>query len=171
MNQDELLIKMKEFLSYNPLTGIFHWIKPKKTGQKKGSIAGSVNNGYIRIAFDKKTYSSHRLAWFMYYGKWPNGLIDHKDRNKANNAISNLRECNHAENQQNIVKAQLDNKVGLIGAYLIKDRNKKKVPAKKFISSIRINKKTFHIGMFHTAQEAHNAYLAKKQELHPFYNV
>jgi HNH endonuclease len=42
-----------------------------------------------------------RIAWKMATGRDPIGLIDHRDRNKRNNKIRNLRDVSHGINRQN----------------------------------------------------------------------
>ena len=82
---------IKEWISYNPKTGEFRWIKNRKR-VKVGHIAGSISaEGYCRVKYNHITIQAHRLAWFYYYGEFPNFIIDHIDNNKTNNRIQNLR--------------------------------------------------------------------------------
>lgn len=94
--------RLLELFTYEPETGKF-LRNSTKGGQKKGSIAGSIDpsTGYIKISVDNKSYRAHRLAWFYVYKRWPNDQVDHIDRNRANNAIENLREVDNRENQNN----------------------------------------------------------------------
>lgn len=63
---------------------------------------------------------------------------------------------------QNLKKARITNKSsGLLGVCFDKKYN-------KYVASIKINYKTIGLGSFKTAQEAHEAYLKAKRELHPF---
>lgn len=81
---------------YYPLTGNlyrFHsswkrWIsiKPREGGTLRTS------EGFL---------SDYHIAWKCYYGDSPEGLIDHKDRNRKNNRISNLRNATPSQNQWN----------------------------------------------------------------------
>ena len=85
---------MKDRLVYDGSTGLFTWTK----GQKKGEIAGwKHHSGYVCINLNYTQYSAHRLAWLYTYGYLPKE-IDHKDRDKANNKISNLRSVTRSEN-------------------------------------------------------------------------
>jgi hypothetical protein len=56
--------------------------------------------GYIRVGVGGELFLAHRLAWFYVHGEWPSE-IDHIDRNRANNAISNLRSVTTSQNRQN----------------------------------------------------------------------
>jgi len=60
-------------------------------------------NGYIYVStpFRKKVLA-HRLAWLLYYGEWPSGDVDHINRNRSDNRISNLRQLNRSQNLLNM---------------------------------------------------------------------
>ena len=151
---------LRSILDYNPETGVFTW-KAGRRWVKKGTIAGSPNtSGYMRIVVDGREYKAHRLAWFFYYGEWPKGHLDHKDRDPANNAISNLRECTPRENQHNSTKCWGSSKYQ--GVSWQKSRNKWK-------AQIRVNNKLLHLGVFDDELEAANVYREAKEKYHPFY--
>jgi hypothetical protein len=96
--------RLKELLKYDPETGLFYWLG----GQKKtraGQIAGTIDkDGYIIICVDQRLYRAHRLAWLWTHGEWPNGQIDHRDRDRANNRISNLRDATKTQNMWNTAR-------------------------------------------------------------------
>jgi len=96
--------QLKESLDYNPETGVFIWLLPYKNSRINrcvGDIAGAVWTGvYMGISVRGGNYLSHRLAWFYVYGVWPL-YIDHKDHDRVNNRINNLRSVTRNENQQN----------------------------------------------------------------------
>ena len=91
-----------ELLAYNIITGVFTW-KVKKSNKKAGSIAGRVTDrGYVYITIDGKGYAAHRLAWLLVTSKDPYPYeVDHKDRNKGNNAFHNLRQATIQQNSSN----------------------------------------------------------------------
>ncbi|WP_313063301.1 MULTISPECIES: HNH endonuclease [Atlantibacter] len=62
-----------------------------------GQEAGSLDNyGYYIVKVDGVKYRNHRIIWSMLNGDIPKGLtIDHIDRNRSNNAPSNLRVATH----------------------------------------------------------------------------
>ncbi|MDA6380520.1 HNH endonuclease signature motif containing protein [Escherichia coli] len=66
------------------------------------------------IMINGKAYPAHRLAWLIVYGTMPDGFIDHINRVRTDNRISNLRLVTHSENMQNR-KIQKNNKSGYRG--------------------------------------------------------
>jgi hypothetical protein len=112
----ELKAAIADDLDYNPNTGVFTW---KKSGRgrfkRAGAEAGSARpDGYKSICVSKKQWLCHRLAWVMHYGSEPPRVIDHIDRNKENNAISNLRDGTDGVNELN-AKPHTDSPFGISG--------------------------------------------------------
>ena len=73
---------------------------------KVGDVAGCINvAGYRQIGIavkGTKTFLlAHRLHWFMVHGEIPNEL-DHRDRDKRNNRIENLRLATSSQNKRNM---------------------------------------------------------------------
>lgn len=148
----------RSFLNYDPDTGQFTW-KVKKGSYLAGSKAGSKSStGHILIRINYHNFSAHRLAWLLTYGSWPSGSIDHANGDPSDNRISNLRECSHAENMQNM-KRRSDNQSGYTGV------SKK---ANGYSAEIKLLGVKYRLGYFKTAEEAYEAYLKKKRELHQF---
>src|SRR6266576_2835144 len=93
------LDRLKEVLHYEPLTGVFTWIKPASTAVKAGTIAGNEGQDYNKIMVEGTTYALHVLAWFYMTGEWRQ--VDHKDRIKSNNRFDNLRPATAQQNLGN----------------------------------------------------------------------
>jgi len=94
--------RLKELLDYDPTTGLFYWKKPTARCIKVGDAAGYQQKGYTIIKVDGKKFYAHRLAWRYVYGEDPLSLsIDHINRDRTDNRISNLRVCNQHQNQGN----------------------------------------------------------------------
>jgi len=93
-------------LSYDPHTGDFFWkIKPSR-GIALGSKAGGVDkSGYVRLRYTFKGVTRqlylHRLAWRIHYGKWPDLVIDHINRDRSDNRLCNLRVVSIKNNARN----------------------------------------------------------------------
>jgi hypothetical protein len=149
--------RLKELLHYDPSSGVFTWIVPKR-GTKISKIAGCIfDGGYRKIKIDGKDYKAHRLAWLYVYGNWPIGQIDHKNLVKDDNRICNLRDVTASQNQQNQLLAMANNKLGVKG--VSKKRN-------KFRAAIGVGKKKIHIGTFDTIEDAKKAYEIEAAKLH-----
>lgn len=120
---------------------------------KKGTLAGRIHNGYrsVGVTINKitKRIPCHRLVWFMHFGYLPN-QIDHIDRNRLNNSISNLREADCAQNRRNASKAS-----GKSSKYI---GVSKRMKSGKWQAAIRINKKTIYIGVYTLEEDAAKAF-------------
>ena len=58
--------------------------------------------GYIQMNINNKDYKVHILVALYFIGPRPDGMvIDHKDRNKLNNRVDNLRYCSISDNCRN----------------------------------------------------------------------
>ena len=61
---------------------------------------GQSGAGYIHARVDGKNILLHRFVWMLKYGQFPSQL-DHVNRNKADNRLSNLRIANGRINNIN----------------------------------------------------------------------
>ena len=115
--------ELKEFLHYNPDTGVFTWLRGRQKA-KAGSLAKSKDGrGYITMMINYKAYLGHRLAWFYFYGEWPEEHIDHINHVRDDNRISNLRRVTHQENLKNRT-INKNNTSGVSGIRWENDRKK-----------------------------------------------
>uniref|UniRef100_A0AAU6W2Q4 HNH nuclease domain-containing protein n=3 Tax=unclassified bacterial viruses TaxID=12333 RepID=A0AAU6W2Q4_9VIRU len=154
-------MKITDALVYEPDTGVFRWLHRHGGKANAGAIAGSLKTtGYIQILYKRKMYNAHRLAYLFITGSLPDAgfEVDHIDGVRSNNAWVNLRLCTKFENQQNR-KLDRDSSSGLMGACLVRGR---------WYSQISFNRKKYILGYYDTKEDAHNAYLKKKAELHKF---
>lgn len=111
INREEL----KKYLNYDPSTGIFTWKMRCSRRVRIGDIAGNLSDkGYMRIAIMGKLYRSHRLAWLYVHGEWPLEQLDHKNRDRKDNRIKNLRLFTGRQNMKN-QNLPSNNKSGIMG--------------------------------------------------------
>ena len=131
---------------YDSVTGVISW-RENRGNVKAGSEAGTIHpSGYRVIRFQRKAYPAHHLAWFLYYGKWPNHTIDHINHERLDNSINNLRDVPQSENQKNKKKSSR-NTSGANGVTWHKTR-------KKFQASITVNGRQIFLGYRDTLEEA-----------------
>jgi len=106
---------IKEFVYYDGQTGTFKWQfrRPRNSNDRSflNKNAGKpvcvrYHDGYQTFKICNKDRKAHRWAWLYVFGELPaEGLvIDHIDRNPANNSINNLRVVTQAENARNTSK-------------------------------------------------------------------
>jgi hypothetical protein len=151
--------RLKEVLSYDPLTGGFHWRTAPSNRVHVGNAAGCPNNnGYLRIRIDGRLYLCHRLAWLYMTGVWPEHQVDHKHGVRDDNRWSELQAATPVQNQQNVRGPKANNKSGLLGV----------APhGSGWRAQIMTAGKRRLLGTFRTPQAAHQAYLVAKRDLHP----
>ena len=148
-------MKLEDYLSYDLDTGV---VSRKYGGGrlKSGDPIGNDNgDDYLKAAVKGKYYKVHRLAWYSYYGVSPKLYIDHINRIRSDNRISNLREVSQRQNNSNKVSHRSGK---LVGGYLHKQSG-------RWFASISINCEPVYLGLFDTEIEAHNAYMSKLQTL------
>ena len=137
--------ELKELLYYDPISGVFTWLKPKQGRKKSGSVGGG-SAGYIEIHINGRKYQAHRLAWLYIYGVWPEHQIDHINHIVSDNAIGNLREATHQENGRN----QSLNSRNTSGVCGVSWDN----VYEKWLSQIGVNGRAINLGRFHDKFEA-----------------
>lgn len=153
--------RVREVLAYEPSTGVFRWAmaRPKCS---PGQIAGSLDSdGYVVIGLDGKLHRAHRLAWLWIHGTLPKCGIDHRNRNRADNRIDNLRPADKSENAQNRIEANPATSSRLLGVTYCRQTGKWK-------AQIMVQGTNKSLGRFPDANAAHAAYLSAKDRMHPF---
>ena len=117
---------------------------------------GTECNGYLRTHVNGKLEYNHRLIWAHYYREDPPEVLDHVNRNRMDNSISNLRASNHSLNQLNRTLSK-NNTTGYTGVSIHRKSG-------KFKATIYINSKPKHLGLYETAEKASDAYLRALSE-------
>jgi hypothetical protein len=134
------------------LNGIVYWKKTYKRF-KANQIAGCVTGaGYWYIEFKNNRYPRSRVVWCLVNNSWPEGdkILDHINRNKLDDSISNLRCVSARENAYN---------KGARGYYWETGRS-------KWTARIKTGTKHLLIGRYDTEEEAKAAYSAAKLKYH-----
>lgn len=155
-----------EVVSYDKDSGEFRWLKSFTKGRGrmvKNCVAGEIAtvkgaSGYQALTVNCAPVLAHRLAWFICNGEWPQDT-DHRDGNRQNNRISNLRDVPRRLNSQNVRSAHKDSSSGLLGAYFCNKRL-------KWYSSICKDGKSKFLGYVASAEEAHASYVKAKRVMH-----
>ena len=138
------MIKFKQYPSQSRLKELFDYIdghlvwkaRPRsdfKTPQGYGAFnalrVGKIAcqgriNGYWIIKISREYFYAHRLIWIWNYGDLEYGQeIDHKDGDKENYSLSNLRIADRQQNTSNR-GAQSNSKTGVKGVCWDKSKNK-----------------------------------------------
>lgn len=162
---------LRRLINYCPETGKMVWKErpvwlfvakrySRETGAKyfnrryagQPALQAVTKLGYCEGQIFGKGTFAHRVAWKMFYGTEPDGMIDHINGVRTDNRISNIRVVDAAGNCRNICLPK-NNKSGVIGVSW--DRAKR-----KWSASIRHERKTRHLGYFNGIEDAA---LARKQ--------
>ena len=139
---------------YDPLTGALTY-KREFDRRKKGELATTNHiHGYLMVHLDK-SYLAHRMIWLMQTGGLPE-CVDHINHIRTDNTWSNLRDATNQVNAQN-KSINKNNTSGFLGvSYMPK--------LGKFRATLTTKRKSVHLGLFHTAEAAHQARLNANQQ-------
>ena len=150
---------LKEWLTYDPLTGDFRWAKSRVNGKVKiGRKAGCLHpDGYVKIRLLNKICKCSRLAILYMTGELPE-VVDHQNLNRADDRWENLRVATRSQNQHNR-SIQINNKSGFKGVFWNKQ-------ARKFQAKIGFDGKQKHLGFFIRPEDAHQAYARAAKTFH-----
>ncbi len=132
-----LLLELFEYRDGDLYNRVFR--SPRAT---KGTIAGSLNpsNGYMRVCVNGRIYQLSRVIWMWHNGDIPEGFeVDHIDQNPMNNRIENLRLLDRKRNEWNKSFANVNFESG------------------KWRARIKRHGKSYHVGMFSSAEQAGQA--------------
>lgn len=150
---------LSNLLSYDPETGVISW-KVNRGRVKAGDAAGYHHKGdnYLYVKIRPNRYPAHRLAWFLYCGRWPENVIDHINGNGSDNRLCNLREATIGENAHNM-RLNRNNTSGLKGVCYDKLNG-------KWMAYIKLNRRFINLGRYTTLEEADAAARAGRKKFH-----
>lgn len=154
------LERARELLVYDADTGSLTWAVGRgRYGNRAraGAVAGWEDpDGYRQVRVDRRAYLAHRIVWLLTYGVWPDGIIDHINRDPRDNRVTNLRLCTHPENHAN-TNLRSDNTSGIKGvSWAVRQR--------KWVARIRANGRVRHLGYFASKDDAAAAYATAAAE-------
>lgn len=150
--------QISSYLDCDLHSGEIRW-KVTRGKANKGTLAGNVDlqTGYLRIGIEGTLYYAHRLVWLFAHGRWPKEEIDHINRQRVDNRLVNLREATRGENQRNmgLIKS---NRSGYRGVYWA-------AKSGKWGATIKIKRRSMHLGLFDLKEDAYAARLTKEAEI------
>lgn len=133
--------------------GQIYWKKIDNSRKSADRPAGSINKslGYRQVHMMGSLFYAHRIIFKMHNPDVDisNLVIDHKDGDRLNNRIENLRAVTHSDNSLN----RLMN-VNPYGQGVEKVSN-------RFAAIVARHGKKKRLGIFDTPEEAHAAYVAE----------
>lgn len=155
----EITCEMVHYLfDYDETTGIFKNRTSRSHNSLKGSVVGSFDkDGYVQIGIGKRKLKAHRMAWLYVYGEWPSLDIDHINGVRSDNRIANLRVVSKAQNQQNRLAVQKNNRTGYPGVSVFQNY---------YRARIHVNGRELYLGLYKTPELAAEAYLKAKGQHH-----
>lgn len=154
---------LRQCFEYRPDTGelisrprpVGHFRNAHVAAIWNAKFAGKVRGvpdkeGYLIVTFERQKYRAHRIIWTMVNGHDAPEDIDHINRDKGDNRLSNLRACSRKENSCNGPK-RANNTSGLkgVGAY-----------EGRWRARIKVDGRSIHLGIFDDKEDAHRAFLA-----------
>ena len=148
MKQCEIFVPIKGFPDYSVSNlGNVKSYKRNKTSGKLLKPTSCVNK-YFYLTFDSKIKKRvHRLVAIAFIENTNNyAEIDHIDRNRQNNRVSNLRWATRSQNMQN--KSHCKNKTSKCHG-VCWDEEKQ-----KWRATIKKDKKNYHLGYYEVEIEA-----------------
>lgn len=147
---------LAEVVAYDPLQGSFTWLfRPERHFQSaadaarwNGKYAGkpaftsACPRGYYRGCINGKFLYAHRAALALSGGTWPDGEVDHINRDKSDNRLANLRPVTHAENRTNTESCDGD----LVGI--------RRGKSGQYVVSLKIDGRNKYLGTFGSLADA-----------------
>ena len=173
---------MRQLVDYDPDTGAMYWRRRpvgmfshgRHTQERSARIWNAQNagrkienrssNGYLSVHVGvggRRSILAHRVAWCLFYGEWPSGMIDHMNGERDDNRIANLRIASPSENGRNRRK-NVTNTSGCKGVYFCKQK-------RRWRAFMKLDGKVLHFGYHKTIEAAKEARAAAEAQ-HGFFD-
>jgi hypothetical protein len=154
--------RLCELLEYRPDTGEFVWRTTTSNRAIAGEVAGHVTNcGYVRIALDGKRYLRSHLVWLLHTRALPTRRIDHKNRDRTDDRLSNLRLVSATQNLCNASKRS-DNTSGVTGVGWSKQKQ-------RWHARLKVDGRVVYSKFFSSLADAERAISSARVEIHGDY--
>jgi hypothetical protein len=169
---------LRKLLDYNPETGAMVWrerdaslmgddLRRRQWNTRYAgtpALAAHNGTGYCTGRIFGRFARAHQVVYAIYHGEWPGGLIDHINGDKTDNRIANLRIATPSQNCQNI-GLRSTNTSGYKGVCRYQKSERWRAQIRRPIDGKGGGKKIY-LGVFDTAEEAHEAYCRAALEFH-----
>lgn len=94
--------EVRNLFDYDPARGVLIWKRSLSPRAAIGRVAGTRHrSGYWRVGIARQYYTLSHLIWLHVKGAWPPSELDHRDLDKDNNRIENLRTATRSQNEAN----------------------------------------------------------------------
>ena len=142
--------RIEDCIKLDKDTGELTWRLRVNNAVRVGQVIGTKHNkGYKFFRLNRTFYFNHRVVWYLAYGEWPQGEIDHINGDKSDNRLKNLRDVTHQQNMLNKASQQATSKFK--GVHWHKKN-------KKWRATLWNGTSKLHLGMFNCEKEAALAY-------------
>ena len=148
-----------EAFTYDHATGLLTRINSRRQQRPAGCID---SHGYRFANLFGHKFAAHRVVWSLVYGDPVPDFIDHINGDRLDNRVANLRPASYSTNNQNRRGPSRNSTTGYLGVSQLSCRPLKK----KYIASIKVHGVKRYLGGFEFAEDAYEAYVKAKRELH-----
>ena len=158
MNTEITQELVKTLFSYDPETGNLHRKTRASYRNQIGDLVGTIGKrGYRYVTIRYKKQYIHRIIFLMHKGYLPR-YVDHRDTDRLNNKIGNLRAASSHQNSENS-QLRNDNTSGYKGVY--KDKRNGRWCAK-----VNHKGKQIHLGSFIDIADANQCAIDGRTKYH-----
>lgn len=163
---------LRQLIAIDEETSLMTWKARDESFFKSPALANAWNDqwagkplglstnpiGYQKVGILKVNFMAHRVVFALIKGRWPDGDIDHINRNKKDNRIENLREVTPTQNNCNVGLTKA-NTSGFKGVSWVKKSN-------KWRAAIRLGNKNIWLGQYDDIEKAAEAYATASAKYH-----